>query len=225
MRSSDVTRGVSGAGLFLVTLLGVLTVCGLSGDSPDAYSQASLSTCGGMWVNHVYPLPPHLRRDDDSDDPRDSPFAHDQSSTAVYGAGQTERPATLDPITDFIRAHVPQGFVGVKVDGATVVVYRVPQVGRDLDGAVRARFPHAAVRFVDSVRDVATLAALRDRVMDDTDYWRSQAVTVQGAGYDPKYGAVTIDVFEDANLVRARFVERYGNGIVIQGGVGPLCFT
>ncbi|GAA5022568.1 hypothetical protein GCM10023317_66670 [Actinopolymorpha pittospori] len=211
-----------------MTLLGVLTVCVLSRDSPDAYSHASLSTCDGIRMRAVYPLPPHLRRDDDSDDsdePGDSLRAHDHSSAGAYGSGQVERPATLDPITDFIRAHVPTGFVGMKVDGATVEVYRVPQVGHDLDGAVRARFPDAAVRFVDSVRDEARLAALRDRVMGDADYWHGQAVTLRGAGYDPKYGVVTIDVFEDANLVRDRFVERYGHGIVIQGGVGPLCFT
>ena len=200
-------------------LLGVLIVCGLSGDSPDAYSRASMSTCGGTWARAVYPLPPHLRRDGDS------PSAHDDSSTAAYGSGQVERPATLDPIIDFISAHVPKGFVGVKVDGATVEVYRLPQVGPDLDGAVRERFPDASVRFVDSVRDEAKLAALRDRVMDDTDYWRSQAVALRGAGYDPKYGAVTITVFEDANVVRDRFVKRYGKGIVIEGDVGPLCFT
>jgi len=82
----------------------------------------------GAWARAVYPLPPHLRRDDGS-------------STSTYGYGQVERSAALDSIIDFVRTRFSEGFVGMKVDGYTIEVYRGPRVGRDLDRAVRREIP------------------------------------------------------------------------------------
>ncbi|MBE1605929.1 hypothetical protein [Actinopolymorpha pittospori] len=70
----------------------------------------------------------------------------------------------MDPIADFVRARYPDGFVGMKVDAGTVVVYRLAPYGPAVDKAVRERFPAARVRFVDSTTDEAELQARADQI-------------------------------------------------------------
>ncbi|GAA5040021.1 hypothetical protein [Actinopolymorpha pittospori] len=187
----------------------------LGGTVGDAAGQPGMANgCGGPLtsIGRLKPPPPGAS----------APGAISDDAMSKLRASAATSEAAHE-IEAFARTAFPSSFTAVVVDHDSVVVHRTSHAAPDLDPAVTERFPAVRVRFVDSPRNGADLFALAERVSGDWDLWRANGVTPRRSGPDVTRGVVVLGIAEDANEIRARVAERYGDGVVVEGGYLPVC--
>jgi hypothetical protein len=122
-------------------------------------------------------------------------------------------------IARFAREHFPGVYAGVAVEGGTTAVYRLPS--EQFDTALRREFDGQSIVFRDARHSEAQLQQLTRQILDQTGYWRSRGVDIQGAGPDFVQGVVEV-LTPDAETARRLLPERYGDRVAVrEGSVAP----
>ncbi|AXI77204.1 hypothetical protein C7M71_006900 [Peterkaempfera bronchialis] len=116
------------------------------------------------------------------------------------------------------RARFAGWYAGTVVDrrAGTLTVHRKP--GSDLDRAVRAGAPGAELRFADAELSEREMAALVDRIVADTAYWRQQGIAVNGAGPLSDGSGVSVLTTAGTEAEAARLSRHYDARIVVRPG-------
>jgi hypothetical protein len=114
-----------------------------------------------------------------------------------------------DAIERYCRDHYPDAYVGLRLDHGrnTVILYRRPAPGVDRD--VRARFPDTNISIETATYSAGELAALRQQVKDDVEFWRRQGIEIRFLSTAPDGSAVLIGTAH-ADRDREAIERRYG---------------
>lgn len=137
----------------------------------------------------------------------------------------TSHPATTNPaqgqlltlagrVTEYLRQTYPAQYAGVALDGAELVVYRVPS--ESLDASLAAKFPGAPVTLHDADHSARQLEALAERVTADIGHWTRQGIPITTVAPLADGSAVEIGTTH-VERATAELPERYGPA--------PLKFT
>ncbi|GAA1277980.1 hypothetical protein GCM10009677_35210 [Sphaerisporangium rubeum] len=137
----------------------------------------------------------------------------------------TSHPATTNPaqsqlltlagrVTEYLRQTHPAQYAGVALDGAKLVVYRIPSTS--LDASLAAKFPDAPLTLHDADHSARQLEALAGRITADIDHWNRQGVPITTVAPLVDGSAVEIGT-TDVERATAELPERYGPA--------PLKFT
>jgi hypothetical protein len=116
------------------------------------------------------------------------------------------------------RAQFAHWYSGTSVDpqAGILTVHRKP--GSSLDRAVRADVPSAELRFVDARLSEQEMAALVDRIVTDTAYWRQRGIAVNGAGPLPDGSGVSVLTTAGKDAEAARLSQHYNARVLVQPG-------
>ncbi|MFC6081357.1 hypothetical protein [Sphaerisporangium aureirubrum] len=129
------------------------------------------------------------------------------SSAPTGRPGQVEAAVLADRVGEYLRQTYPDQYAGISIDGAKLIVYRVPST--TLDGALRTKFPTAPVELRDAAHSARRLEALAQRITDDIDYWTRKGVPITTVAARFDGSAVEIGT-TDLQKATAELPERYG---------------
>ena len=133
-------------------------------------------------------------------------------------AGGNTLTSAADAVDRIGRARFAQWYAGTSVDrrAGTLTVHRKP--GSSLDRAVRADVSGVKLRFSGAELSEQQMAALVDRIVTDTDYWRQQGIAVKGAGPLPDGSGVSVLTTAGTDEEAARLSRHYNARVVVQPG-------
>ncbi|WP_027660352.1 hypothetical protein [Salinispora fenicalii] len=127
-------------------------------------------------------------------------------------------------IRDAERTYLTNSYSGVSVDGAALVIHRVPVPRVDeLDTGLRLRHPDVPLAFVDAQHPRTVLNEVSDSIKKDIPYWQTEGVAV--AAVAPRVDGSGVLVMVDQTIagLTAAMRERYEfpNLELAQGEIVP----
>jgi hypothetical protein len=122
--------------------------------------------------------------------------------------------AAADDLEPYLRASFADSFAGVILDHTDrkLIVYRRPDPG--FDAAARRQAGSARMEIRDANYSLRQMQDLATKVTDDTAYWQSQGIAVNGAGPLPDGSGVQVMTDTGSTADQEAMDDRYGTGAI-----------